>query len=394
MSPRATHAVSPVDLFSEEVLRDPYPTYAHLRALGPAVWLSHEDVWALPRYAPVWEVQRHPEFFSSVGGPGLVVMPDPMMTGVILSTDPPEHTRIRGVVNEMLGVRPLRAVREDIVARARTLVAEVAEAGRIDAVSDLAARFAVDVVGDLVGLPVQGRDQLLAMADAAFNTFGPFNDRTMQGMPLVMGIFDYIEKRAGRADLAPGTWGATVYGAVDRGLLSEREAVSALSGFIVAGMDTTANGLASAIWLLATHPEQWRRLRKEPGLGLSTFREALRLESPLQAFFRQVTTNVDFDSVAVEAGQRVMMLLGSANRDETRWERADEFDVARDPVGHMAFGGGTHRCGGAVLAEIEGGAILSALASSGVTSLELAGEPVWRLNHVVRGLAQLPVRLG
>ena len=91
MSPRATHAVSPVDLFSEEVLRDPYPTYAQLRALGPAVWLSHEDVWALPRYAPVWEVQRHPEFFSSVGGPGLVVMPDPMMTGVILSTDPRAH---------------------------------------------------------------------------------------------------------------------------------------------------------------------------------------------------------------------------------------------------------------------------------------------------------------
>ena len=107
-----------------------------------------------------------------------------------------------------------------------------------------------------------------------------------------------------------------------------------------------------------------------------------------------MTTNVDFDGVAVEAGQRVMMLLGSANRDETRWERADEFDVARDPVGHMAFGGGTHRCGGAVLAEIEGSAILSALASCGVTSLELAGEPVWRLNNVVRGLAQLPVRLG
>jgi cytochrome P450 len=378
-----------LDLFEQSVLRDPYPVYRRLREAGAAIFMERYGFWALPRYADVWQVQRHPERFTSVGGPGLNVQPDPMFSGFILSTDPPEHTRYRRLVNEMLGARSLTAIEEDIAARADRLVAELVEAGSFDAVTDLAGRFAVDLVGDLIGLPPE-RDNLLAMADVAFNMFGPLNERTLAGMPMLMAMFEYLRGPAARENLLPGSWGATVWEAVDQGRISADEGLSNMTGFIVAGMDTTTNGIASAVMLLASNPDQWSMLRSDPSLARGAFEEALRLESPVQSFFRGVTQGISLDGVSLAAGDRVMMLLGSANRDERRWEDPERFDITRNTVGHMAYGGGTHRCGGAALAQIEGTAVVSALARH-AGKLELTGDPVWRINHVVRGLSSLPV---
>jgi cytochrome P450 len=163
-----------------------------------------------------------------------------------------------------------------------------------------------------------------------------------------------------------------------------------MTGFIVAGMDTTTNGVGSAVMLLATNQDQWEALRADPSLARGAFEEALRLESPVQSFFRGVTEDMTLEDVSLTAGDRVMMLLGSANRDERKWTDPERFDITRNTVGHMAYGGGTHRCGGAALAQIEGTAMLQALARS-VTKLELTGEPTWRLNNVVRGLSSLAV---
>jgi cytochrome P450 len=381
--------VSDLDLFSDENLRDPYPAYERLRQAGPAVFMERYGFWALPRYAEVWQVQRHPERFTSVGGPGLNVQPDPMFSGFILSTDPPEHTRYRKLVNEMLAARSLTAIEGDIEARAEHLVTELLLAGSFDAVADLAARFAIDVVGDLIGLPPE-RDDLLAMADVAFNLFGPHNERALAGMPMLMKMFEYLQGPAARENLTPGSWGEAVWKAVDEGRINATEGLSFMTGFIVAGMDTTTNGVGSAVMLLATNQDQWEALRADPSLARGAFEEALRLESPVQSFFRGVTEDMTLEDVSLTAGDRVMMLLGSANRDERKWTDPERFDITRNTVGHMAYGGGTHRCGGAALAQIEGTAMLQALARS-VTKLELTGEPTWRLNNVVRGLSSLAV---
>jgi cytochrome P450 len=389
LSSISTPSVSDLDLFSDENLRDPYPAYERLRQAGPAVFMERYGFWALPRYAEVWQVQRHPERFTSVGGPGLNVQPDPMFSGFILSTDPPEHTRYRKLVNEMLGAKPLAAVQEEIEERAERLVSELVQAGSFDAVTDLAARFSIDVVGDLVRLPAE-RGDLLAMADVAFNLFGPLNERSLAGMPMLMKMFEYLQGPAAREHLTPGSWGETVWQAVDQGRISADEGLSSMTGFIVAGMDTTTNGIGSAVLLLASNPDQWDALRSDPSLAKGAFEEALRLESPVQSFFRGVTEAIALEGVSLAAGDRVMMLLGSANRDERKWTDPERFDISRSTVGHMAYGGGTHRCGGAALAQIEGTAILSALARC-AEKLELAGEPTWRINNVVRGLASLPV---
>ena len=382
---------SDVDLYSDEALEDPYPFYAELREMGRAVRLKRYGVWALPGYDEVWQVQRRPEMFSSVGGPGLSYVEDPMMTGVVLSSDPPDHSRYRKILNEKLSARALQGLRGDVEERADRLVAEVVSRGSFDAVADLAAPFPVDVVADLVGFPERGRQRFLPMADAAFNTFGPMNERTQAGLPTVQGIFQYLATEANRQNLAPGSWGAAIYEAVDRGEINEGEAISLMSAYLVAGMDTTVNAVSSAIWLFAQHPDQWATLRADHSLAQNAFEETIRLESPVQNFFRGLTREAEFGGIQLRQGDRVMMLLGSANRDPRRWgEDADAFDITRDTTGHVAFGGGTHRCAGMFLARMEGAALLSSLARR-VESVELAGEPKRRLNHTIRGLESLPV---
>ncbi|WP_049761338.1 cytochrome P450 [Rubrobacter xylanophilus] len=178
---------------------------------------------------------------------------------------------------------------------------------------------------------------------------------------------------------------------MDRGEIDEREAISLMSACLVAGMDTTVNAISSAIWLLALNPDQWAALRADLSLAQNAFEETVRLESPVQNFFRGLTREVEFGGIRLRRGDRVMMLLGSANRDPRRWgEDADGFDITRDTTGHVGFGGGTHRCAGMFLARLEGAAILSSLARR-VASIELAGEPVRRLNHTIRGLESLPI---
>ena len=156
-------------------------------------------------------------------------------------------------------------------------------------------------------------------------------------------------------------------------------------------MDTTVNAVSSAIWPFARHPDQWVALRADPSLAQNAFEETVRLESPVQNFFRGLTGDTEFGGIQLQKGDRLMMLLGSANRDPRRWgESADAFEITRDTVGHVAFGGGTHRCAGMFLARMEGTALLSSMARR-VESIELVGEPRRRLNHAIRGLESLPV---
>lgn len=193
-----------------------------------------------------------------------------------------------------------------------------------------------------------------------------------------------------REALRPGSWGAAIYDAADRGQITHEDAGRMMGSFVVAGIDTTVNGISSAIWLLARHPEQWQALRADPTLAKSAFEESLRIESPVQAFARGVTRDTEIGGAPVAAGDRVVILYGSANRDDRKYERPDEFDVTRNPLDHVAFGYGIHVCLGAGLSRIEVPAILESLARS-VERIELAGEPRRHLNNVIRGLESLPV---
>ncbi len=381
---------SDVDLFDDAVLLNPYPVYDELRAMGHAVWLERHGVWAISRHAEVRAILRDHETFSSAPNPGLEPEQPFMPRGDVLGSDPPTHTRLRTVLGDQLLPRALRGLAERIADQADQLVAGVIERGRFDAVAELAKRFPVDVVADLVGLGPDRREDLLAFADAAFNTFGPLNARTHASLGTVTGLLDFMQSAMSREALTPGSWGAAVYEAADRGEISHEEAGRMMGAFVVAGMDTTVNAIGSAIWLLAERPDQFAALRADPSLAKSAFEETLRYESPVILFARGVTQDTTIGETPIAAGDRVALLFGAANRDERRYPNPERFEITRNPLDHVAFGFGIHVCVGAGLARMEGPAILASLARR-TEEIQLDGEPRRHLNNVIRGLAELPV---
>jgi len=157
-------------------------------------------------------------------------------------------------------------------------------------------------------------------------------------------------------------------------------------------VDTTVSGIGAAVYCLARFPDQFRKLRDNPNLARGASEEAIRFESPVQTFFRTTTRSVELGGVPIEEGEKVLMLLGAANRDPRRWEQPDEYDIERRNAGHVGFGYGIHQCVGQVLARLEGDCVLSALARK-ATSIEITGPIERRFNNTMRGLASLPVTI-
>ncbi len=177
-------------------------------------------------------------------------------------------------------------------------------------------------------------------------------------------------------------------------LVSSRsaEAEVLVRSLLTAGVDTTVNGLCAAVYCLARFPAAFEQLRADPSLARAAFEEAVRLESPVQTFFRTTTRDVSIGQETIPEGSKVLMFLGAANRDPARWDRPDDYDITRRNAGHVGFGTGIHGCVGAVLARLEGELVLGALARK-VGSIEIVGEPKRRYNNTLRGLASLPVRM-
>jgi cytochrome P450 len=182
--------------------------------------------------------------------------------------------------------------------------------------------------------------------------------------------------------------GAAVYEAADRGLIPEEFCLPLLSAYLTAGMDTTVNALAAMIHLLGTHPDAWRELRENPDLVPSVVNEVLRIEAPAQLFSRVAVDGAQVAGVPVDAGERVAVIYASGNHDENQYPDPDRFDIRRNPAGHLTFGSGPHVCAGQHLAKIELRAVLEALI--GQVDAITVGEPVRKINNVLRGLTSLP----
>jgi cytochrome P450 len=384
-------AISDLDLFADDVLHDPYDPYARLREAGAAVWMSRLGMWALPRYAQVRAALLDWKTFSSQDAVCVGEEHNALYSGTVLASDPPLHDRLRAVIAPSLTPRALAAMKAEIESQADTLVEVLVARGSFDAVADLAAVFPVSVVCDLVGLPMDERDRLLARADASFNTFGPANARAAASMWAFPESFNYIQKVATRERLRPGSFGASVYEAADRGEITAEQCLPVMLAYLFAGMDTTVNAISSAVWLLTQYPDQWDAMRANPALVGRAFEETLRFESPVQMFGRKLMKDYDAEGVTLEPGERALLLYASANRDERKFPHADRFDVMRDSNAHLSFGMGLHLCAGQGLARLEGHAVLAALARR-ARRVELI-EAKRHLNNAVRGLKEAHVRV-
>jgi cytochrome P450 len=378
-----------VDLWADEVLVDPYPVYADLRRLGPVVWMTKYDAFALPGYDEVRTVLQDWQHFTSARGVGMDDAMNAKSGRGILTTDPPLHDTRRRVLNAQLVPRAVEAHTGTITSRAEQLVGALVERGGFDAVADLAQPYSVGVVADLVGLPDEGREHLLERAAAAFNTFGPDNELLRSSMAGFRELFDYCIGFATPERLAPERWGREIYAAGARGDIEPEACPGLMLAYAWAGMDTTVNALSAAMWLFARHPDQWDLVRADPSLVPSAFNEVLRIEPPVQRFTRLATSPVTLGDVTLPEGARVAVLFGSANRDERHFDDPHRFDVTRNPVDHLSFGRGIHHCVGAGLARLEGHAVIAALAAN-VERFEIT-HASWRRNNALHGLARLDV---
>jgi 4-methoxybenzoate monooxygenase (O-demethylating) len=213
-----------------------------------------------------------------------------------------------------------------------------------------------------------------------------------RGSDRIVRLASWVDQQCQREALTPGGFGAQVWQAADRSDLALEQAPLVVRSLLSAGVDTTVHGIGATLFALASQPGAWQQLRDQPQHASVAFEEAIRWESPVQTFFRTTTSPIDIDGVAVEAGRKVLMFLGSANRDPRRWPRADEFDLTRDPSGHVGFGMGLHQCVGQHVARLEGQAVLQAMLRR-IRDIELVGEPRRHLNNTMRAWKSLPVRV-
>jgi cytochrome P450 len=193
--------------------------------------------------------------------------------------------------------------------------------------------------------------------------------------------------------LPEGCFGARIQRAAERGEIERARCPSLFVDYLGPSLDTTISGIGNAVWLFATHPDQWELLRAEPQRIKAAFNEALRLESPISGFTRVARVDAVVGDVTIPAGSRVLVSFASANRDERRWDDPERFDITRESAGQLAFGHGEHACVGMGLARLEGAAVLRALVER-VEHIELAGEPERKLNNLIRSFRSLPVAVG
>jgi cytochrome P450 len=381
---------SEIDLFSDEVLADPYPFYRELRNLGPLVELPQYGVVALARFGQVRDALTDWETFSSADGVGFNDLLNQAFQGTIIASDPPYHDQLRAVLAERLAPRSLRALSADIAARADGHVEKLVARGSFDAVRDLARAVPIAIVLDLLGFPAEGRDRLLEWAEGFGDLNGPANERMQGALPAMEELFGWLTTTCTRERMVPGGFATTIHEAAERGDIPEEAVVPLMAGYALPAMDTTISAIGSAVQLFVENRDQWDAVRADPALIPGAFNEVLRLESPVQAFARVTHRPYSVEGVSIPENVRVVVLYGAANRDERQYVDPDRFDVRRENVDHVAFGLGTHACPGQGLARLEAHAVLEALARR-VDKWEPAGEPRRRLTNTTRSLDSLPV---
>jgi cytochrome P450 len=378
-----------VDIYSDEVIAEPYRHYRAIRDAGPAVWLPRNDLWVVGRFADVRAVLLQPSVFSSAHGVAANAVLNNPVAGNIITTDPPEHAKMRAIVRAPLTIPALNEIAPSIEAEAESLVERLVSRGSFDVVSDFARHLPVSIVSDLVGLPEEGRSNMLRWASATFDALGSMNGRGSAAMPDVQELHAYCENPATIKELRPDGWAAAIWRAAERGDLHRAHCPQMMRAYVVPSLDTTIHATSSLIWLLGQNPEQWDLVRKDATLIPSAINEAVRLESPVRGFTRYATKDCSIDSTLLPAGARVLVLYASGNRDERKWHDPDRFDVRRDVGQQLGFGFGTHICVGMHLARLEMTALVTALAKR-VSHIEVS-KPVWAMNNVLRGLESLQV---
>ncbi len=363
--PTQTRPACEFDVLDRSFYLDPHPAYARLRQSAPISWDDKHGLWVLTRHEDITYVSTHADVFCSGQG----VRPTMSIDLSIIGLDGERHVRQRRLLNQGFSPRMIRAMEP----RVRQVVTEVldgiADRGSCDFVSDVAVPIPLVVIAELMGLPVEDRYRLGEWSDRMMGGEGrtdPDDPKIVDATAAFTEYVSYVStmvderraaRRAGRE--VPSDIIATLVGADEDGVLAssdeltEDELTMFLVVLLVAGNETTRNAIGGGMWAFQRFPDQWELLRSHPEHFATMADEVARFVSPVISFVRTATQDTEVHGQEIAAGEKLLLLYQSANRDPDVFDRPDEFDVTRSPNPHLAFGVGPHVCMGINLARLE-----------------------------------------
>jgi cytochrome P450 len=390
---------------SPDVIANPYPHYHRLRTLDP-VHRSPLGVFVASRHADVSFVLRDKRFGKDFVGRmtrrfGAQVLDEPVyrsMSHWMLQMDPPDHTRLRGLVVKAFTARRVEDMRPRIQEIVDETLDRVEPRGEMDLIADFALRLPVKVICDMLGIPEEDHEMIFSGARGGGRLLDPVplsraeidqaNADNLATAAYFHSLFELRRRQPGD-DLTTQLVQAEEQGHK----LTNEELTANVILLFGAGHETTVNLIGNGLLALHRHPDQLRLLRENPALIANAIEELLRYDSSVQLTGRTALEDVAVGGVDVAKGESVLCLLGAANRDPAVYPDPDRLDITRSNIRPMSFGGGIHFCLGAQLARIEGEiAIATLLRRLPGLQLDDAERPDWRHTFVLRGLNRLPAR--
>jgi cytochrome P450 len=388
--------------FDPDIRYDPFPLYARARREHPVFVHEGLPVASVFRYDDIHAILKDPTTWSNIfpPPPGVVLRDD--LPPSMLMQDPPEHTRLRGLVNQAFTPRMIRRLEPRMEEIAHQLLDAALAVRQVDLVQALTYPLPVIVIAEMIGVPMDHRDQFKEWSDGLVENLGlgimgpeppEVIERELRLIDELRAYFTQLvaERRARpREDLLSGLVAAELEGS----RLTFDEMLQMLVLLLVAGNETTTNLIGNAAIELMQHPDQLERLRAHPELMPTAIDEVLRFASPVQVDVRRAARTVEVAGHTIAADTNVLLLLGSANRDETVFDRPDTFDIGREDNRHLAFGFGPHYCIGANLARMEAQVAIRVLLQRTKTFRRTDDEKLpLHPSFIFRGFTRIPVEL-
>ncbi|MGN6609933.1 MAG: cytochrome P450 [Jatrophihabitans sp.] len=388
-------------LLSQHGPAGPYAAYRRLREIAP-IHVSASGVVVLSRFRDCDTALRDRALGKADESLGFRLSSVPAELAeramhrfrrTMLFRNPPDHHRLRTLVADVFTARHIREMRGAVVNTVEQLLDHIADKREADLVTDLALPLPVSVIGDLLGLPPDGRAAAAALVRDLMAPLEPAADAAAVERAAIAEdhLADYLgDILAGKRRRPGDDLLSRLATARGRDTLDHDECIGTAILLFAAGFETTTNLIGNGTAALLAHPDQAAKLRAAPDLAANAVEELLRWDAPVQTNGRTALTTTTIGDTAIEPGQVVLMLLGSANRDPDRYANADQLDLGRPSPSPLSFGGGIHYCLGAALARMEGAEALSRLLTR-FPNLTARDEPTWRAGLSFRGLTSLPV---
>jgi len=384
------------DPYAYAMHADPYPTYARLREEAPLYRNDERGFWALSRHADVVEGFRNTDDLSSAWGVSLdptATTPHAHRTMSFLAMDPPRHGHMRALVSRAFTPRRVAELEPRIREITRSHLAPALEAGNFDFITDLAGLIPMDVISEMIGVPPADRAEIRRLSDVVVHRNEGVHDVPPEGVEAALSLVVYYQDLVNdrRANPTDDLTTALIDAEIDGTRLSDEDIIGFLFLMGVAGNETTTKLLGHAWYWAWRNPDQRALAFGDAQLAAEWAEETLRYDASSQALARTATTDLHLHGGTIAAGDRVVLLVGSANRDPRVFADPDAYRIGRSDIGNLvSFGFGRHFCLGASLARLEARVVLEELVAA-VADYDIDEAGTTRVHSInVRGMATLP----